>query len=79
MYIVDPTGGGCVYADHRNTMFSIITKRANKEFTFKTYLSKIIDSMKNLDVKLSLVDEMIYCLKVRKYQEMPFYKTNMVC
>ena len=20
-----PTGGGCVYADHRNTMFSIIT------------------------------------------------------
>ena len=21
-----PTGGGCVYADHRNTMFSIVTK-----------------------------------------------------
>jgi lipoate---protein ligase len=47
-----PTGGGCVYADHRNTMFSIITKKTNKEFTFKTYLSKIIDSMKLLDVHI---------------------------
>jgi lipoate-protein ligase A len=47
-----PTGGGCVYADHRNTMFSIITKRTNKEFTFKTYLSKIIDSMKLLDINI---------------------------
>jgi lipoate-protein ligase A len=47
-----PTGGGCVYADHRNTMFSIITKRTNKEFTFKTYLSKIIDSMKLLNVPI---------------------------
>ena len=47
-----PTGGGCVYADHRNTMFSIITKRTNKEFTFKTYLSKIIESMKLLDINI---------------------------
>lgn len=47
-----PTGGGCVYADHRNTMFSIITKRTNKEFTFKTYLSKIIDAMKLLDINI---------------------------
>ena len=47
-----PTGGGCVYADHRNTMFSIVTKRTNKEFTFKTYLSKIIDSMKLLNIPI---------------------------
>lgn len=47
-----PTGGGCVYADHRNTMFSIITKKVNKEFTFKTYLSKIIDSMAKLGIKI---------------------------
>jgi lipoate---protein ligase len=47
-----PTGGGCVYADHRNTMFSIVTKRTNKEFTFKTYLSKIIDAMKLLDIHI---------------------------
>ncbi|MBU1141892.1 MAG: lipoate--protein ligase [Firmicutes bacterium] len=47
-----PTGGGCVYADHRNTMFSIITKKSNKEFTFKTYLSQIIDSMKLLNIHI---------------------------
>lgn len=47
-----PTGGGCVYADHRNTMFSIVTKRANKNFSFKTYLSKIIDSMNLLGIEL---------------------------
>jgi lipoate---protein ligase len=48
-----PTGGGCVYADHRNTMFSIVTKRTNKEFTFKTYLSQIIESMKLLNVDIT--------------------------
>lgn len=48
-----PTGGGCVYADHRNTMFSIITKRTNKDFSFKTYLSRIIDSMALLDVPIT--------------------------
>jgi len=48
-----PTGGGCVYADHRNTMFSIITKRKNTQFSFKTYLSKIMDSMKLLDIELT--------------------------
>ncbi len=47
-----PTGGGCVYADHRNTMFSIITKKTNKNFSFKTYLSKIIDSMKLLNIHI---------------------------
>mgnify|MGYP001025335886 CR=1 FL=1 len=47
-----PTGGGCVYADHRNTMFSIITKRVNKDFTFKTYLEKIIHAMDKLNVNI---------------------------
>ena len=57
-----PTGGGCVYADHRNTMFSIITKKANKQFTFKTYLSKIIDSMKllNVNIEFSGRNDLLY-------------------
>jgi lipoate---protein ligase len=57
-----PTGGGCVYADHRNTMFSIITKKTNKEFTFKTYLSKIIDSMKllNIDIEFSGRNDLLF-------------------
>lgn len=48
-----PTGGGCVYADHRNTMFSIVTKRVgNKQFSFRDYLTLIVDSMKNIDVEI---------------------------
>ncbi len=47
-----PTGGGCVYADERNTMFSMVTSKKNESFSFKPYLSKIIDAMKALDVEL---------------------------
>ena len=56
------TGGGCVYADHRNTMFSIVTKRTNKEFTFKTYLKQIIDSMKilNIDIEFSGRNDLLF-------------------
>lgn len=47
-----PTGGGCVYADHRNTMFTIITKRKDKNFSFKDYLSKVVDAFKPLGINL---------------------------
>ena len=57
-----PTGGGCVYADHRNTMFSIVTKDVNKAFTFKPYLSQIIDSMKrlNIDIEFSGRNDLLF-------------------
>lgn len=47
-----PTGGGCVYADERNTMFSMVTSKKNESFSFKPYLSKIIDAMKALNIEL---------------------------
>jgi lipoate-protein ligase A len=47
-----PTGGGSIYADENNTMFSIITKRDAEGFSFKTYLGKIIDAFKKLGVHL---------------------------
>jgi lipoate-protein ligase A len=46
-----PTGGGCVFNDTKTIVFSIITKK-NKEFSFKKYLSGIIDAFKNLGVEL---------------------------
>ncbi len=61
-----PTGGGCVYADHRNTMFSIVTKKANKEFSFKDYLKKIIDSMKLLKIDLEFSGRNDLLFKGRK-------------
>ena len=47
-----PTGGGSVYADENNTMFTIITKRDPEGFSFKKYLGKIIDAFKKLGVNL---------------------------
>lgn len=47
-----PTGGGSVYADENNSMFSIITKRSKESFSFKTYLGKIIEAFKKLGVEL---------------------------
>src|SRR5690606_16696601 len=47
-----PTGGGAVYADENNTMFTIITKRDPEGFSFKNYLGKIIDAFKKLGVNL---------------------------
>lgn len=47
-----PTGGGSVYADENNTMFTIITKRSDKNFSFKNYLVKLIDAFKQLGVNL---------------------------
>ena len=47
-----PTGGGSVYADENNTMFTIITKRRGQNFSFKNYLVKITDAFKKLDVNL---------------------------
>src|SRR5690554_3839403 len=47
-----PTGGGAVYADPGNTMFSIIAKRKSKNFTFKEYLQPLIDSLNKLGLNL---------------------------
>src|SRR5690554_4104898 len=47
-----PTGGGSVYADENNTMFTIITKRSGKDFSFKNHLVKIIEAFDKLGVNL---------------------------
>lgn len=45
------SGGGCVYADFSNIMFSFITTTFNKDFVFDKYLSKIVDSLNQLGLK----------------------------
>jgi lipoate-protein ligase A len=42
------SGGGCVYADFSNIMFSFITPDFNKEFVFDKYLGKVVDVLKGL-------------------------------
>lgn len=46
-----PTGGGTIYADHRNTMYTMITKRA-ENFSFKPYLSLVINAMSKLGLQI---------------------------
>ncbi|KXT29017.1 biotin/lipoate A/B ligase family protein, partial [Candidatus Phytoplasma oryzae] len=46
-----PTGGGCVFNDTKTPLFSIITKK-NVGFSFKQYLSKIINSFQKLGINL---------------------------
>lgn len=47
-----PTGGGTIYADTRNTMYTMITKKT-ENFSFKPYLNKVIDAMKKLNVDIT--------------------------
>ncbi|MFA5741437.1 MAG: hypothetical protein WC874_01025, partial [Candidatus Izemoplasmatales bacterium] len=42
------SGGGCVYADFSNIMFSFITPEFNKDFVFDKYLGKVVDVLKGL-------------------------------
>lgn len=46
-----PTGGGTIYADHRNTMYTMITKRTS-DFSFKPYLDLVIEAMAKLNIKI---------------------------
>ena len=57
-----PTGGGCVYADEKNTMFSMITAKKNEAFSFKPYLMNIVDAMKALgiDIEFSGRNDLLY-------------------
>lgn len=47
-----PTGGGTIYADTNNTMYTMITKKA-ENFSFKKYLEEVINAMKKLDVEIT--------------------------
>lgn len=47
-----PTGGGSVYADENNSMFTIIAKRSKENFSFKNYLGQIVDAFKKLNVNI---------------------------
>ncbi len=42
------SGGGCVYSDWSNIMFSFVTPSFNKDFVFSTYLAKVVGVLKGL-------------------------------
>lgn len=46
-----PTGGGAIYADENNFMYTMITKKTNN-FSFKKYLNLVVNAMKELDLNI---------------------------
>jgi len=42
------SGGGCVYSDDSNIMFSFITPEFNKEFVFDKYLGKVVEILRGM-------------------------------
>lgn len=46
-----PTGGGTIYADESNTMYTMITKKTTN-FSFKPYLELVIKAMEKLGLKI---------------------------
>lgn len=45
------SGGGCVYADMNNVMFSYITREENVNFTFNRYINMVVLVLRKLGVK----------------------------
>jgi len=44
------SGGGCVYADMNNVMFSYITREENVSITFLRYINKVVDALRHLGI-----------------------------
>src|SRR5574344_57593 len=45
------SGGGCVYADMTNVMFSYITQKENVSTTFTYYLCRIVEMLRKMGIK----------------------------
>lgn len=61
------SGGGCVYADMSNIMFSYITKEEAVGFTFNRYINMVVIMLREMGVEATATgrnDVMIDCRKV---------------
>lgn len=70
------SGGGCVYADFSNIMFSFITPNFNKDFVFNTYLTKVAEILKNLDLNAYVSGRNDILIDGLKVSGNAFYQVN---
>lgn len=70
------SGGGCVYADFSNIMFSFITPNFNKDFVFKTYLTRIVDMLKKLGLNAYFSGRNDILINELKVSGNAFYQVN---
>ncbi|WP_334347431.1 lipoate--protein ligase [Candidatus Phytoplasma prunorum] len=71
-----PTGGGCVYNDPQVPLFSIVVRKKDKNFNFKIYLQKIINSFKDLGVDLHFSGRNDILLNEKKVSGSAFMQTK---
>lgn len=67
------SGGGCIYADRDNIMFSYITPRQNVEGTYVEYTSLIVDMLGAQGVKAEATGRNDICISGRKVSGSAFY------
>ncbi|MDY0023523.1 MAG: lipoate--protein ligase [Candidatus Izemoplasmatales bacterium] len=70
------SGGGCVYADFSNIMFSFITPTFNKDFVFSTYLNRVADILKQLGLNAYVSGRNDILIDGLKVSGNAFYQVN---
>jgi lipoate---protein ligase len=71
------SGGGCVYADFSNIMFSFITPNFNKDFVFKTYLNNVVELLKGLGLNAYFSGRNDILIDGQKVSGNAFYQINL--
>lgn len=70
------SGGGCVYSDPSNIMFSFITPKFNKEFVFDSYLERIVTLLKQLGLNAIFSGRNDILVDGMKVSGNAFYRVN---
>lgn len=68
------SGGGCVYADFSNIMFSYITKDFNVSFTFNKYLQRVAHTLQQLGINATASGRNDITIDEKKVSGNAFYR-----
>ncbi len=70
------SGGGCVYADYSNIMFSFVTPHLNSNYVFDEYLGRIVGVLKSLGLPASFSGRNDILIDNLKVSGNAFYRVN---
>lgn len=70
------SGGGCVYADFSNIMFSYITKDFNVSFTFSKYLQRVSHTLQQLGINAIASGRNDITINEKKVSGNAFYRAS---
>lgn len=70
------SGGGCVYSDFSNIMFSFVTPDFNKDFVFDKYLGKVVAVLRGLGLDAQFSGRNDILIGDRKVSGNAFYRSG---